>query len=143
MESLAPVPVAASLGSVLFEAGMSWMIVPFLASYVMANMVPLVAIALAERRVVEEEVVFALVKGLPDEAGRVELLVGFGLTVTVTRVVFEKWTVEVERATAALRVPLVLGAAVIEAVLSDTPVALATPAAVVVLFEKSATVPRA
>jgi len=114
-------------------------------------MVPLLAIALAtgreveepvERGVVEDVVVFALVKGLPDEAGRVELLVGLGLTVTVTRVVFEKWKVEVERAAAAVTVPLLLGAAVIEAVLSDTPVAFATPAAVV-LFEKSATVARA
>jgi hypothetical protein len=142
----AAVPVAAR-GSVLFEAGMSWMIVPFLLSYVMANMVPLLAIALGtgpeepvERGVVEDEV--ALVRGMPDAAGRVEFPVGLGLTVTVTRVVFEKWTVEVERAAAALTVPLFLGAAVIEAVLNGTPVAWATPA-VVVLFVKRATVARA
>ena len=96
----AAVPVAAS-GSVLFEAGMSWMIVPFLLSYVMANMVPLLAMALGtgpeepvERGVVEDDV--ALVRGMPDAAGRVEFPVGLGLTVTVTKVVFEKWTVEVE-----------------------------------------------
>ena len=105
----AAVPVAAS-GSVLFEAGMSWMIVPFLLSYVMANMVPLLAMALGTRPeepvemgVVEDEVAF--VRGIPDAAGRVEFPVGLGLTVTVTRVVLEKWTVEVERA-AALTVPL-------------------------------------
>lgn len=146
----AAVPVAAS-GSVLFEAWTSWMIVPFLLSYVTANMVPLLAIALAtgraeaeepvERGLVEDEV--ALAKALSDAAGRVELLVGLGLTVTVTMVVFEKYTVDVERAAAALAVPLFFGADVIEAVLSDTPerlppVACATPA--VVLFEKRATV---
>lgn len=142
----AAVPVAAR-GSVLFDAGMSWMIVPFLLSYVMANMVPLLAMALGtgpeepvERGVVEDDV--ALVRGIPDAAGRVEFPVGLGLMVTVTRVVLEKWTVEVERAAAALTVPLFLGAAVIEAVLSGTPVAWATPA-VVVLFVKSATVARA
>jgi len=113
----------------------------------MANMVPLLAMPLAtgteepvERGVVEEEV--ALLRGLPDAAGRVELPVGLGLTVTVTKVVFEKWTVEVEWAAAALKVALLLGAAVMEAVLSGAPVAWATPAAVV-LFEKSATVARA
>jgi hypothetical protein len=142
----AAVPVAAR-ESVLFEAGTSSMIVPFLLSYVMANMVPLLAMPLAtgpeepvERGVVEDEVV--LVRGLPEAAGRVEFPVGLGLTVTVTRVVFEKWTVEVEWAAAALRVPLVLGAAVIEAVLRGAPVACATPA-VVVLFVNSATVARA
>lgn len=105
----AAVPVAAR-GSVLFEAETRWMIVPFLLSYVMANMVPLLAIALGtgpeepvERGVVEDEV--PLVRGVPDAAGRVEFPVGLGLTVTVTKVVFEKWTVEVERA-AALTVPL-------------------------------------
>ena len=105
----AAVPVAAS-GSVLFD-GMSWTMVPFLLSYVIANMVPLLAIALGtgreepvERGVVEDEV--ALVRGLPDAAGRVEFPVGLGLTVTVIRVVFEKWTVVVERAAAAPTVPL-------------------------------------
>lgn len=90
----AAVPVAAR-GSVLFEGEMSWMIVPFLLSYVMANMVPLLAMALGtgpeepvERGVVEDEV--ALVRGMPDAAGRVEFPVGLGLTVTVTRVVLEK-----------------------------------------------------
>ena len=137
----------AARGSVLFEAETRWMIVPFLLSYVTANMVPLLAMALGtgpeepvERGVVEDEV--ALARGMPDAAGRVEFPVGLGLTVTVTRVVFEKWTVEVERAAAALTVPLFFGAAVIEAVLSGTPVACATPA-VVVLFVKSATVARA
>ena len=100
-------PVAAR-GSVLFEAETSWMIVPFLLSYVMANMVPLLAIALGTEEPVERGAVadvVALERGMPDAAGRVEFPVGLGLTVTVTKVVFEKWTVEVERA-AALTVPL-------------------------------------
>ena len=100
------VPVAAR-GLVLL-AGMSWMIVPFLLSYVMANMVPLLAIALGTEEPVERGAVadvVALERGMPDAAGRVEFPVGLGLTVTVTKVVFEKWTVEVERA-AALTVPL-------------------------------------
>ena len=145
----AAVPVAAR-GSVLFEAETSRTMVPFLLSYVMANIVPLLAIALGtgreepvERGVVAYEV--ALVRGLPDAAGRVEFPVGLGLTVTVVKVVLEKWTVEVGRAAAARTVPLLLGAGVIEALLSDTPVesmppvAWATPAAVVP-FEKSANV---
>lgn len=116
----------------------------------MANMVPLLAMPLAtgpeepvERGVVGDEVV--LVRGMPEAAGKVELLVGLGLTVTVTKVEFEKWTVEVVWAAAALRVALLLGAAVIEAVFRGTPVErippvdCATPAAVV-LFVKSATV---
>jgi hypothetical protein len=90
----AAVPVAAS-ESVLFEAGMSWTMVPFLLSYVMANMVPLLAIALGagreepvERDAVDDEV--PLESGLPDAAGRVEFPVGLGLTVTVVKVVLEK-----------------------------------------------------
>jgi len=47
-----------------------------------------------------------LVRGLPDAAGRVEFPVGLGLTVTVIKVVFEKWTVVVVRAAAAPTVPL-------------------------------------
>lgn len=46
----------------------------------------------------EDEV--ALAGELLEEAASVELLVGFGLTVTVTMVVFEKETVEVVRAEA-------------------------------------------
>jgi hypothetical protein len=88
-----------------------------------------------ERALVEEEVV------LFEKAARVELFacVGLGLTVTVVRVVLEEWTVEVEvaRAGATLMVALLFLDAV--AVESFTPVAWATPAAVV-LFEKSATV---
>jgi hypothetical protein len=51
----AAVPVAAS-EFVAFEASTSWMIVPFLLSYVMANIVPL-AIALATGRDELEELV--------------------------------------------------------------------------------------
>lgn len=90
----AAVPVAAS-ESVLFEAGISWTMVPFLLSYVMANMVPLLAIALGagreepvERDAVDDEV--PLESGLPDAAGKVEFPVGLGLTVTVVKVVLEK-----------------------------------------------------
>jgi hypothetical protein len=52
----AAVPVAAS-EFVAFEASTSWMIVPFLLSYVMANIVPLLAIALATGRDELEELV--------------------------------------------------------------------------------------
>jgi len=115
-------------------------------------MVPLLAIALATGRDEAEEPVergpeedeVALVRALFGAPERVELPVGLGLTVTVTMVVFEKCTVDVERAAAAPTVPFLFEAAVIEAVLSDTlerltPVACATPA-VVVMFEKRGTV---
>lgn len=144
----AAVPVAAR-GLVLFEAGTSWIIVPFLLSYVTANMVPLLAIALAtgpdepvERDAVEDEVAFP--EALFVVPGTVELPVGLGLTVTVVMVVFERCTVEVARAAASVMAvlffePVEAGAVPSGAVERLTPVACATPATVV-LFEKSATV---
>lgn len=121
---------------------MSWMMVPFLLSYVTANMVPLLATALAtgaeepvERGVVEDEV--ALAEALFVAPGTVELPVGLALTVTVVMVVFEKYTVEVARAAASVTVTVVLPFEPVEA--GATPVACATPA-IVVPFEKSATV---
>ena len=64
------VPVAAK-GLVLF-AGMSWMIVPFLASWVMANIVPLLSTAFATRGeggvLEEEDVAVAKVLLLEEDA---------------------------------------------------------------------------
>lgn len=113
------VPVAAK-GLVLF-AGMSWMIVPFLASWVMANIVPLLSTAFATRGegvLLEEE-------EEPVERGFVEDSVAFldaaavGFDTTVAMVVFEDWNAEE----------------------TPVPVALATPGAVV-LVPKRETGPR-
>jgi hypothetical protein len=110
-------------------------------------MVPLevmpLATGLVEWGLLEEEVVL-----FEAAAARVALFacVGLGLTVTVVRVVLEKWTVEVARAGAALMVALLLfldnGEAVAvfrSAVERFAPVDWATPADFV-LFENSATV---
>jgi hypothetical protein len=112
-------------------------------------MVPLevmpLATGLVEWGLLEEKVVL-----FEAAAARVALFacVGLGLTVTVVKVVLEKWTVEVARAGAALMVVLLLllfldnGEAVAvfrTAVERFAPVAWATPADFV-LFENSATV---
>jgi hypothetical protein len=88
-----------------------------------------------ERALVEEEVVVF------EKAARVELFacVGLGLTVTVVMVMLENWTVDVEVAWAGATLMVALLFLDGVAVESFTPVAWATPAAVV-LFEKSATV---
>jgi hypothetical protein len=115
----AVVPVAAR-GLVLLVAGMSWMIVPFLASWVTAYIVPLLSTALATRgegdlfEDDEEPVENAVVE---DE---VALLAAVkGLEATVAMVVLEDWIVEG----------------------TLMPVAAATPGAVV-LAPKRATGPR-
>ena len=115
----AVVPVAAR-GLVLLAAGMSWMMVPFLASWVTAYIVPLLSTTLATRgegalfEDDEEPVENAVVE---DE---VALLAAVkGLEATVAMVVLEDWIVEG----------------------TLMPVAAATPGAVV-LAPKRATGPR-
>jgi hypothetical protein len=113
----AVVPVAAR-ALVLLVAGMSWMMVPFLASWVTAYIVPLLSTALATRGEgalsMEEPVESAVVE---DEVAL--LAAAEGLEATVAMMVLEDWIVEGRL----------------------MPVAAATPGAVV-LAPKRATGPR-
>jgi len=95
----AVVPVAAS-GSVLL-AGMSWMIVPFFASKVTANIVPLLSTAFATRGEVvlvlledEEPVESGAVDEDEDEDEAALLAAPVAFDTTVAMVVFEAWVVE-------------------------------------------------
>ena len=96
--AVVPVPVAARASLVALVAGMSWMIVPFLSSWVTAYIVPSLSTALATRgegaSFVEDDE-----EDLVVERGRVEdvvplLAAGEGLDTIVAMVVFEDWIVE-------------------------------------------------
>lgn len=124
--------------------------VPFLASYVTANMVPLLSTAFATGGDEADEPV---ARGVLDDpvacepvaSGLVELFVALAFTVTDARVNFEWCAVEEAWAAAALVVAFIVDDPEAGAVLKGTaerpvPVACATPDAVV-LLAKSATVP--
>lgn len=91
----AVVPVAAR-GFVLL-AGRSWIMVPFLASQVMANIVPLLSTALATRgegALLLEEDEEPVESGTFEDEDEVALLDAVAFAMTVDMVVFEDWIVE-------------------------------------------------
>jgi hypothetical protein len=94
--AVVPVPVAAR-ALVPLVAGTSWMIVPFLSSWVMAYIVPSLSTALATRgegaSFVEDDGDLVVERGMVEDVVPL-LAAGEGLETTVAMVVFEDWIVE-------------------------------------------------